>query len=159
MKEKTTGTAKFGDFLLSDGTVTANLPADLTDIRGIYLYDGIFLVDASEKKKMYRKADNWCGEHGGVIPSVKTLYFISFYFEEINKLREKIGKQPLAKNLLAWSSDGSETSNALTAFNYAVEIYSGVIKLLISSSALIDDCSLANAVCVIGEQQKKRRVF
>lgn len=159
MKDKTTGTAKFGDFLLSDGSFTSDLPNDLNSIKGIHLYGGISLLDVSERKKMYRKADDWCAEHGGVIPSTKVLYFISFHLGEINEIREKLGKKPLPKDLLAWSSEGSETSNALTSFNYAVEVHQGTVKLLVSSSALIDDCSLAHAVCIVGEPPKKRRVL
>ena len=72
-------TPKFGDFLLYDGTFVS-APADAKEVKGIYLYDGISLIDFSPKRKMYRKACHWCWEHGGELASVKTLYFIIFHF-------------------------------------------------------------------------------
>lgn len=83
---KSMQTPKFGDFLLYDGTFVS-APADAKEVKGIYLYDGISLIDFSPKRKMYRKACHWCWEHGGELASVKTLYFIIFHFEEINRLR------------------------------------------------------------------------
>ena len=80
---KSMQTPKFGDFLLYDGTFVS-APADAKEVKGIYLYDGISLIDFSPKRKMYRKACHWCWEHGGELASVKTLYFIIFHFEEIN---------------------------------------------------------------------------
>lgn len=60
-----------------DGTFVS-APADAKEVKGIYLYDGISLIDFSPKRKMYRKACHWCWEHGGELASVKTLYFIIF---------------------------------------------------------------------------------
>ena len=83
-----------------DGTFVS-APADAKEVKGIYLYDGISLIDFSPKRKMYRKACHWCWEHGGELASVKTLYFIIFHFEEINRLRAGIGRDPLPEDMLA----------------------------------------------------------
>lgn len=147
-------TPKFGDFLLSNG-IYVSQPADAKDVKGIYLFDGISLIDFSPKRKMYRKAHFWCGEHGGGLASVKTLYFIIFHLEEINRIRESIGRDPLPKELFAWSSCNIH-GQAYTVLNYAVDFKSGAIHTLIGECTQLDECSTANTVCVFGEPGAER---
>ena len=106
---KSMQTPKFGDFLLNDGTFVS-APTDAKKVKGIYLYDGISLIDFSPKRKTYRKACHWCWEHGGNIASVKTLYFIIFHLEEINRIRESIGCEPLPFTL--WSANAYSSTIA-----------------------------------------------
>lgn len=140
--------------MLANGEFTPIMPANVKEVKGIYLVDGVTLLDVSEKKKMYRKADNWCGERGGVIPSPKILYFIFFNLDTINALRVKIGQTPIPKKFVAWSSESIQLSKSVAAFNYALDMNSARIELLVSTSALIDDCDLANVICVAGEPRK-----
>ena len=46
---KSMQTPKFGDFLLYDGTFVS-APADAKEVKGIYLYDGISLIDFSPNR-------------------------------------------------------------------------------------------------------------
>ncbi len=141
-------TPKFGDFLLKNGQY-ASQDVSADQVKGIYLTDGISLVDFSSNKKMYRKADNWCLEHGGYIASAKILFFIFFNLEEINRRRQSIGQKPLPQDLLAWST-GRLQGTGYTAYNYAVNFKNATIHTLISQSMLIDDCGIACPVCVVG---------
>lgn len=145
-------TPKFGDFLLNDGTFVS-APTDAKKVKGIYLYDGISLIDFSPKRKTYRKACHWCWEHGGNIASVKTLYFIIFHLEEINRIRESIGCEPLPKNLLVWSCGGLH-GQVYTVFNYAVDFSTAAVHTLVGECVQLDDCSTANTICVCGEPEK-----
>ncbi len=147
-------TPKFGDFLLFNGTYVSQ-PADVKEVKGIYLFDGISLIDFSPKRKMYRKAHFWCDEHGGSLASVKTLYFIIFHLEEINRIRESIGRDPLPKELFAWSS-GNIHGQAYTVLNYAVDFKNGTVHTLIGECPQLDECSTANTVCVFGEPSAKQ---
>ncbi len=149
-----TQTPKFGDFLLYDGTFVST-PTDVNEVKGIYLHDGISLVDFSPKRKMYRKACHWCMEHGGSLASVKSLYFIIFHLAEINRLRETIGKEPLPENLLAWSCS-SRRGMGYTILNYAVDFNSADIRTLVGECVQLDDCSTANTICVYGETCEMR---
>lgn len=137
-----------------DGTFVS-APADVKEVKGIYLCDGVSLIDFSPKRKMYRKACHWCMEHGGGIASVKTLYFIIFHLEEINRIRESIGREPLPGNLLAWSCGGLH-GHGYTVLNYAVDFSTAAVHTLIGECVQLDDCSTANTVCVFGEPCEKR---
>lgn len=147
-------TPKFGDFLLYDGTFVS-APADAKEVKGIYLYDGISLIDFSPKRKMYRKACHWCWEHGGELASVKTLYFIIFHFEEINRLRAGIGRDPLPEGMLVWSSCCLR-NQGYTVLSYAVNLSTAMVHTLIGECVQLDDCGTANTVCVFGEPHDKR---
>lgn len=137
---------------MNDGTFVS-APTDAKKVKGIYLYDGISLIDFSPKRKTYRKACHWCWEHGGNIASVKTLYFIIFYLEEINRIRESIGCEPLPKNLLVWSCGGLH-GQVYTVFNYAVDFSTAAVHTLVGECVQLDDCSTANTICVCGEPEK-----
>ena len=126
---KSMQTPKFGDFLLYDGTFVS-APADAKEVKGIYLYDGISLIDFSPKRKMYRKACHWCWEHGGELASVKTLYFIIFHFEEINRLRAGIGRDPLPEDMLVWSSCCLR-NQGYTVLSYAVDLSTAMVHTLV----------------------------
>ena len=143
-----------GKFKLNDGTIVSSVPKNIQDVRGICLYDDIVLLDISPKRKIYRKAYNWAGEHGGDIPSVKTLFFILFHLDEINEIRKDIGQEPISRKLCPWSS-GSLLGRGLTVFNYAVDFTDASVHTLISQSTLLDDCSMAHTVCVCGEPERK----
>ncbi len=145
---------KFGDFLLYDGTFVS-APEDVKKVKGIYLYDGISLIDFSPKRKMYRKACHWCWEHGGDLASVKTLYFIIFHLEEINRIRESIGREPLPEDMLAWSSCCLR-NQSYTVLSYAVDLSTAMVHTLVGECVQLDDCSTANTVCVFGEPRDKR---
>lgn len=154
--ERKEATPKFGNFLLNDGTYVSEAPKDLSAVRGIHLFNGVSLIDISAKSKMYNQADEWCMERGGVIPSTSALYFIRFHLDEINELRRKIGQEPLPEKFMAWSSDCKNIESAMRAFNFAVDMKSGDPGLLISSSPLLDDCSVAQTICICGEDHKQR---
>ncbi len=138
-------TPKFGDFLLKSGKYVS-APADIKEIRGIFLHDNISLLDFSPKKKMYRKAQEWCHYRGGELASAKTLYFIIFHLEEINRIRQKLNFPPLPGNLLAWVH-GCKYCNPYTSVSYAVNFSDEKIHTLISSCVL-DDCGTGNPVCI-----------
>lgn len=155
--EKIVNSPQFGDFLLHDGTYCSQVN-NTDNVKGIFLIDGVSLVTFSPKKKMYRKTRDWCSEYGGVVPSVKILLFIFFHFEEINKVREAIGLEPIPRNLLVWSSE-SMPSSAYTVLNHAVDMNKGTIKTLVSDCSQLDDCGIANVICVVGEPKDKRSFF
>ena len=144
----------FGKIKLNDGTIVSSVPENIQDVRGICLYDDVILLDASPKRKIYRKAYNWAGEHGGNVASVKTLFFILFHLDEINEIRKAIGQEPISRNLCPWSSD-SLLGRGLTVFNYAVDFTDASVHTLVSQSALLDDCSTAHTICVCGEPERK----
>ena len=145
---------KFGDFLLYDGTFVS-APEDVKKVKGIYLYDGVSLIDFSPKRKMYRKACHWCWEHGGELASVKTLYFIIFHFDDINRLRASIGRDPLPEGLLVWSSCCLR-NQGYTVLSYAVDLSTAMVHTLVGECVQLDDCGTANTVCVFGEPHDKR---
>lgn len=147
--EKYIQTPKFGDFLLSNGQYVSE-PANPQEVSGIYLYDGISFITFSPKKKMFFKARNWCNEHGGTIPSVQTLFFIRFHLEEINRLRQKVNLRPLPPDLLVWAGEGLKNRN-FTSISYTVDFATGRIVSKIAECVQIDDCGMANTICVYGE--------
>lgn len=104
---------------------------------------------------MYRKACHWCWEHGGELASVKTLYFIIFHFEEINRLRASIGRDPLPEDMLVWSSCCLR-NQGYTVLSYAVDLSTAMVHTLVGECVQLDDCGTANTVCVFGEPHDKR---
>lgn len=153
--EKKERKVKFGDFLLKNGEYSPVMPEDISDFRGIYLIDGVSLIDVSDKRKMYRKADDWCADRGGVIPSNRILYFILMHLNGINRIRERIDLPPISQGLLAWSNETITYDDKSVTFNYALDFSTKKMGLLISSSSLLDDCATANVICVVGEPYKR----
>lgn len=122
-------------------------PADIKEIRGIYLHDNISLLDFSPKRKMYRKAREWCHFRGGELASAKTLYFIIFHLEKINRIRQKLSLPPIPGNLLAWIH-GSSHCGPYTTISHAVDFSDEKIHTLVSSCVQLDDCGTGCPVCV-----------
>lgn len=81
--------------------------------------------------------------------------FHHFHFEEINRLRAGIGRDPLPEDMLVWSSCCLR-NQGYTVLSYAVNLSTAMVHTLIGECVQLDDCGTANTVCVFGEPHDKR---
>ncbi len=84
-----------------------------------------------------------------------TIYGKEFHFEEINRLRAGIGRDPLPEDMLVWSSCCLR-NQGYTVLSYAVNLSTAMVHTLIGECVQLDDCGTANTVCVFGEPHDKR---